>query len=1103
MTPAEAIRNQYYLSQQGQLSSNQNVPDKIQLPRQEPQMTLYEPQSDQEPKIVLEHNNNNNNNNSASEFQKSSDHIIRRNSSKLLLKLSKSTAPMRAKLSTLSPSKSQLDQLWASSSSTLTRPIRKSAESVYNLSLYRRNRSYSKNERSQSFSFEQKVPNTISCAYPALLSNIAEAFKESIIVGTRVKDNIIYHDVFDGKDAVDKLCSILRTSDRELAILIGRALNHQKYFHDVNYEHKLRDSDKELYQFKELNGIPTPTKRKITNRKATKDERRNAGLPNGVFTLWTRCYSPTCSIDNICYSTSCPTNNRKGSSPIRDSKIKVERSISQNSLNVEKREDRLWQYAVPKSVLNNLSLKERNRQENIFELIYTEQDFVNDLAYVEESWIFALKNSDCIQKDRRDQFIKDLFWNISQVRKTNQLLVQELSLYQSTHQVVDHIGHILLKHVKSFEPFVTYGAHQFISRHIFETEKSSNPAFAKFVENVEKLPESRKLELNGYLAKPTTRLGRYNLLLKEILKRTPEDNPDTAALPKVMEIISNFLSRVNEEVGKTENRFCLQLLHEKLSDTTKNYPYKDELNLLAEGRRIILKGTLKRKVLNHTSEAADIHIYILDHCLLIMKSKYFDHTEKYKLYKKPIPLALLTISLPEPNKRSSSIIPYTIGSSTDAIFLLPSYSTSSTGSNSHKTRFPLNFTHLGRHGSGTLTLYASTLASQRKWLDTIENHKRMIMEQTKAFNIENISHQFFNTFFKVNCAAAYNHFLFIGCDHGMYVKHLDNNEDDEHEGIKRVLHLNKVSQIDILNDLKIMLILADKTLYFCCLDTLIDGERLLTTIRLEQQKEANTTSNDVECSGNSQRLRKISSSVSFFKVGKVFDKTTSADKPVERTLICYVKYNAMTSTIRVLEPRSNTQDMKKKKISKGTGVFMRTSAADSLCLFKDLYIPGEATSIQFFKSVVCVGSAKGFQMVDIASAGVQSVLDPNDQSHQFIKQRETLRPLAMFKHPNGSILLCYNEIAFCIDRKGRRIKSDWMIEWEGHPHSFSFHHPFILAFDSSFIEIRHVDTGKLVQVIPGINIRCLQPNNTTETTIYCVREDEHRTGTEIIFGLRK
>lgn len=66
----------------------------------------------------------------------------------------------------------------------------------------------------------------------------------------------------------------------------------------------------------------------------------------------------------------------------------------------------------------------------------------------------------------------------------------------------------------------------------------------------------------------------------------------------------------------------------------KLFHFKDELNLLAEERRIILKGSLKRKVLNRTSEAADIHIYILDHCLLIMKSKYFDHTEKYRLYKK-------------------------------------------------------------------------------------------------------------------------------------------------------------------------------------------------------------------------------------------------------------------------------------------------------------------------------------------------------------------------------------------------------------------------------------------------------------------------------------
>lgn len=33
-----------------------------------------------------------------------------------------------------------------------------------------------------------------------------------------------------------------------------------------------------------------------------------------------------------------------------------------------------------------------------------------------------------------------------------------------------------------------------------------------------------------------------------------------------------------------------------------------------------------------------------------------------------------------------------------------------------------------------------------------------------------------------------------------------------------------------------------------------------------------------------------------------------------------------------------------------------------------------------------------------------------------------------------------------------------MIHWEGQPTAFAFQYPYILAFDSSFIEIRHIDT---------------------------------------------
>lgn len=83
-------------------------------------------------------------------------------------------------------------------------------------------------------------------------------------------------------------------------------------------------------------------------------------------------------------------------------------------------------------------------------------------------------------------------------------------------------------------------------------------------QTTERLPESRKLELNGYLTKPTTRLARYPLLLEAVLKHTPEDNPDKQVLAQVVVIVREFLGKVNVETGKTENRFNLLQLDQQL-----------------------------------------------------------------------------------------------------------------------------------------------------------------------------------------------------------------------------------------------------------------------------------------------------------------------------------------------------------------------------------------------------------------------------------------------------------------------------------------------------------------------------------------------------------
>jgi hypothetical protein len=46
--------------------------------------------------------------------------------------------------------------------------------------------------------------------------------------------------------------------------------------------------------------------------------------------------------------------------------------------------------------------------------------------------------------------------------------------------------------------------------------------------------------------------------------------------------------------------------------------------------------------------------------------------------------------------------------------------------------------------------------------------------------------------------------------------------------------------------------------------------------------------------------------------------------------------------------------------------------------------------------------------------------------------------------------------AFYIDKKGRRTQHKFKIEWEGHPTSFAYHYPHVIAFEQQFIEIRSV-----------------------------------------------
>ncbi len=65
------------------------------------------------------------------------------------------------------------------------------------------------------------------------------------------------------------------------------------------------------------------------------------------------------------------------------------------------------------------------------------------------------------------------------------------------------------------------------------------------------------------------------------------------------------------------------------------------------------------------------------------------------------------------------------------------------------------------------------------------------------------------------------------------------------------------------------------------------------------------------------------------------------------------------------------------------------------------------------------------------------------------------------------------EFGLYVDRYGDPSRTIGTIEWEGTAERVAWHPPYVLLFDSRFIEIRHVETGRLCQIIKGEDIRCL------------------------------
>jgi len=195
------------------------------------------------------------------------------------------------------------------------------------------------------------------------------------------------------------------------------------------------------------------------------------------------------------------------------------------------------------------------RDKIVAEIITTEETYVNDLEILIRLYLEPLSSRRNKKKKPilTPEQVKGLFSNIASILNLNRVLLADLQAQAALSPEEQRIGAAFNLLAKCLLIYTDYCSNQKNADDLYTKLKSSNDKFnALCAENVAN-PECRRLDLNAFLIKPVQRACKYPLLLRELLKETPETHPDYSDLKEAFEAMQESCLKLNERKRDVEN----------------------------------------------------------------------------------------------------------------------------------------------------------------------------------------------------------------------------------------------------------------------------------------------------------------------------------------------------------------------------------------------------------------------------------------------------------------------------------------------------------------------------------------------------------------------
>ncbi|CAJ0927432.1 unnamed protein product [Ranitomeya imitator] len=339
--------------------------------------------------------------------------------------------------------------------------------------------------------------------------------------------------------------------------------------------------------------------------------------------------------------------------PLKKLSLSIQRSIGSRSENrlfsfsprtrnrdggsAKKRSNKLWSETFD-SAGEELSAREIKRQEVIFELMQGERMLVEDLHLVKKNYYEPMLKLGIMTEEELNQ----IFGILETLPPLHQDLFDRLVRLRREDGTLDQMGPTMLDWLPCLHAYKAYCCNQVAAKALLD-HKRRNSSVHNFLQLCQESAFSRKLDVWSFLDLPRSRLVKYPLLLKELLKHTVPEHPDHAALSQAISVIQGIISMINNKAGEAEceyyrKRLCYLYENQKEEDVCRS-------------RLLMCHGELKN------NKGQRLHAFLFEMILVLTRLVTNNDQLEFQVYRQPIPLPELVLEdLPDGEARVSGSI---------------------------------------------------------------------------------------------------------------------------------------------------------------------------------------------------------------------------------------------------------------------------------------------------------------------------------------------------------------------------------------------------------------------------------------------------------------